>query len=202
MEKSWGNASLIFTHLGFIAMILKMVLKGLHVGWERAFVVGHKHRSVADRDIWVRISLLSLVWIQNQQSLNYYLESGTDPDACTRSFAEVEDLDYLHNIPIFKVWIPWAAVNLCWYLFCLAFSLPGRMGFDCFFKGYCLYSGKTAVSIYLLANKQVPGDISKWNLGLLHFRLDNPVATGRDNTQLSCLLSLFCNSSIGQIVLC
>lgn len=57
---------------------------------------------------------------------------------------------------------------------------------DCLFKGYCLYSGRTAVSIYLLANRQVPGDISKLNLGLFHFRLDNLVATVRDNAQLCC----------------
>lgn len=48
---------------------------------------------------------------------------------------------------------------------------------DCLFKGYGLYSGKTAVSVYMWANKQLPGDISKLSLGLFRLSFDSPVAT-------------------------
>lgn len=63
---------------------------------------------------------------------------------------------------------------------------------DCLFKGYGLYSGKTAVSVYMWANKQLPGDISKLSLGLFRLSFDSPVAIesllfGRVTAWLLCL---------------
>jgi len=51
-------------------------------------------------------------------------------------------------------------------------------------------AGKTAGSIYWLANRQVPGDISKLNLGLFLFSLDNLVAAGGDNAQLLLVVAI------------
>lgn len=38
MERSWGNISVIFTHLGFIKIISNVVLKGLRGTGEESFL--------------------------------------------------------------------------------------------------------------------------------------------------------------------
>lgn len=118
--------------------------------------------------------------------MNYYLESGTAPEGCTRFLfsAEMQDLDYAHKLPYTN--------PLSCYKFVLIFVLPVDFTprkdgvFTPVCKGYCLYLGKAAASIYLwlTCKSQVtfPTQSSSVSLGI-----GNSVLTGRDNAQL-CLL--------------